>query len=230
MKGILDHIVSVPLFPDLAREHHEDLASVVEDNVYKRGELIFSEGDEGIGFYIIISGKVKIFKLSQEGKEQILHIFGPGEPIGEVAVFAGKRFPANATALEKSRVLFFPRATFLELIQKNPSLALNMLAVLSHRLRRFTAVIENLSLKEVPGRLAAYLLYLSHKKEGMSDLTLDISKGQLASLLGTIPETLSRILKKMTEAGLIQSEGPRSIRILERAELEELARGDSRLH
>ncbi len=229
MKNILDHIVSVPLFQELAREHHEDLASVVEDKVYKRGELIFSEGDEGIGFYIIISGQVKIFKLSLEGKEQILHIFGPGEPIGEVAVFAGKRFPANAAALEKSRALFFPRATFLDLIQKNPSLALNMLAVLSQRLRRFTAVIENLSLKEVPGRLAAYLLYLSHKKDGMSDLTLDISKGQLASLLGTIPETLSRILKKMTEAGLIQSEGPRSIRILKRAVLEELASGDSRL-
>ncbi len=226
----MDHIVSVPLFRELTREHHEDLASILEDKVYKRGDPIFSEGDEGIGFYIIISGKVKIFKLSQEGKEQILHIFGPGEPIGEVAVFAGKRFPANARALEKSRGLFFPRAAFLELIQENPSLALNMLAVLSHRLRRFTAVIENLSLKEVPGRLAAYLLYLSHKKEGMSDLILDISKGQLASLLGTIPETLSRILKKMIEAGLIQSEGPRSIRILERAVLEELARGDARLH
>ena len=137
MKDILDHIVSVPLFQELAREHHKDLASVVEDKVYKRGELIFSEGEEGIGFYIIISGQVKIFKLSQEGKEQILHIFGPGEPIGEVAVFAGKRFPANATALEKSRVLFFPRETFLELIQKNPSLALNMLAVLRLPIDRF---------------------------------------------------------------------------------------------
>ena len=228
--GILEHIATVPLFQALPREHHKDLATVVKDQAFRRGQFIFSDGDEGTGFYVIISGRVKIFKLSLEGKEQILHIFGPGEPIGEVAVFAGKRFPANAEALEDSRVFFFPRAPFMELIQKNPSIALNMLAVLSQRLRKFTALIEDLSLREVPGRLAAHLLYLSQKKDGMNDLTLDISKGQLASLLGTIPETLSRILTRMTKAGLIQSEGARDIRILDHDGLEELASGDTRLH
>jgi CRP/FNR family transcriptional regulator len=228
--GIPEHIATVPLFQALPREHHKDLATVVKDQAFRRGQFIFSEGDEGTGFYVVISGRVKIFKLSLEGKEQILHIFGPGEPIGEVAVFAGKRFPANAEALEDSRVFFFPRAPFMELIQKNPSIALNMLAVLSQRLRKFTALIEDLSLREVPGRLAAYLLYLSQKKEGVNDLTLDISKGQLASLLGTIPETLSRILTRMTKAGLIQPEGARDIRILDHDGLEELASGDTRLH
>lgn len=228
--GIPEHIATVSLFQALPREHHKDLATVVKDQAFRRGQFIFSEGDEGTGFYVIISGRVKIFKLSLEGKEQILHIFGPGEPIGEVAVFAGKRFPANAEALEDSRVFFFPRAPFMELIQKNPSIALNMLAVLSQRLRKFTALIEDLSLREVPGRLAAHLLYLSQKKDGMNDLTLDISKGQLASLLGTIPETLSRILTRMTKAGLIQSEGARGIRILDHDGLEELASGDTRLH
>ena len=228
--GILEHIATVPLFQALPREHHKDLATVVKDQAFRRGQFIFSEGDEGTGFYVIISGRVKIFKLSSEGKEQILHIFGPGEPIGEVAVFAGKRFPANAEALEDTRVFFFPRAAFMELIQKNPSIALNMLAVLSQRLRKFTALIEDLSLREVPARLAAYLLYLSQKKDGVNDLTLDISKSQLASLLGTIPETLSRILTRMTKAGLIQSEGARHIRILDHEGLEELASGDMRLH
>lgn len=226
---IFDHIAAIPMFQELPKEHHRDLATVAVDQVFKRGQLIFSEGDEGIGFYVIISGQVKIFKLSLEGKEQILHIFGPGEPIGEVAVFTGRHFPANAEALQKSRVFFFPRATFMDLIEKNPSVALNMVAVLSQRLRRFAALIENLSLKEVPGRLAAYLLYLSRRQEGMDDLRLDIPKGQLASLLGTIPETLSRILTKMVKADMIQLEGARRIRILEREKLENLANGDIRL-
>jgi CRP/FNR family transcriptional regulator len=125
--GIPEHVATVPLFQALPREHHKDLATVVKDQAFTRGQFIFSEGDEGTGFYVVISGRVKIFKLSTEGKEQILRIFGPGEPIGEVPVFAGKRFPANAEALEDSRVFFFPRAPFMELIQKNPSIALNML-------------------------------------------------------------------------------------------------------
>jgi CRP/FNR family transcriptional regulator len=119
-------------------------------------------------------------------------------------VFAGKHFPAFAETLEASRIFFFPRNSFIVLIQKEPSLALNMLAILSSRLRQFAQLVESLSLKEVPGRLAAYLLYLSEQKQGSSDLELDISKGQLASVLGTIPETLSRMLARMTAQKLIQ--------------------------
>jgi len=226
---LTDQIASVPLFQGLARRQYEDLAMIVVDQVFKRGESIFSEGDEGAGLYVVVSGRVKIFKLSVEGKEQILHIFGPGEPFGEVAVFTGKRFPAHAEALEETRAFFFPRKDFIDLIRKDPFLALNMLAVLSQRLRRFSGLIENLSLKEVPGRLAAYLLFLGEGKKAPDDLTLEISKNQLAGLLGTIPETLSRILTRMAREGFIVSRGPRKIRILDRKGLEELANGGKRL-
>jgi len=111
----------------------------------------------------VVSGKIKIYKLSREGKEQILHIFGAGEIFGEVPVFAGGSYPANAEAIEPGRVLFFPRDSFIALIEREPSIALNMLAILSQRLRRFTHLIEDLSLKEVPGRLAAYLIYLGER-------------------------------------------------------------------
>ena len=124
--------------------------------------------------------------------------------------------------------MFFPRAAFVDLIRNDPSLALNMLAVLSQRLRRFTMLVEDLSLKEVPGRLAAYLLYLSEREKGSADLAMDISKTQLASLLGTIPETLSRILSRMTRERLIQSSG-RRYQILDRKGLEDLAGGERRL-
>jgi CRP-like cAMP-binding protein len=175
---IIEHIAAIPLFTGLPRAHLEDLAVILVDQTFRRGQLIFSEQDEGNGFYVIISGRVKIFKLSLEGKEQILHIMGPGEPFGEVSVFAGENFPAHAQALEESRIFFFPRDTFVDLIRRNPSLALNMLGILSRRLRRFTALVEDLSLKEVPGRLAAYLLYLSERVQDSDDLTLAVSKGQ----------------------------------------------------
>jgi len=201
---------------------------IVTDQVFRKGESIFSEGDEGSGFYVVIRGRVKIFKLSLEGKEQILHFFGPGEPFGEVPVFTGQHFPANAEAMEESRVFFFPRKSFVNLIKKNPSLALNMLAVLSMRLRRFTALIDDLSLKEVPGRLAAYLLYLNDQHKGSKEVELTITKAQLASLLGTIPETLSRILGKLSLQGFIETDG-RRIRILDSEALQDLAESGGRL-
>jgi len=225
----IEQITAIPLFQGLPRKDQEDLARIVVDQIFKKGQIIFSEGDEGSGFYVVISGRVKVFKLSFEGKEQILHILGPGEPFGEVPAFAGDRFPAHAETLEESRIFFFPRPAFVDLIKKNPSLALTMLAILSRRLRKFTSLIEDLSLKEVPGRLAGYLLYLSERKRGTDSPTLDISKSQLASLLGTIPETLSRILAKMNRERMIQSGGHRRIRILDRKGLEELASGERHL-
>ncbi|GAB4332952.1 MAG: Crp/Fnr family transcriptional regulator [Desulfobulbaceae bacterium] len=195
------------LFAGLGEDELERITAITSEKRFKRGESIFFEGDEADGFYMVAEGRVKIFKVSLEGKEQILHIFGPGEPFGEVPVFHGQPFPANAMALSAVRLLYFPRREFVELVTGNPSLALNMLAMLSLRLRRFATQIENLSLKEVPGRLASYLVYLTEEQGSTEKVTLDIPKGQLASLLGTIPETLSRIFAKMTEEGLIRVEG-----------------------
>jgi CRP/FNR family transcriptional regulator, dissimilatory nitrate respiration regulator len=115
------------------------------------------------------------------------------------------------------------------MIQKHPSVALNMLAVLSLRLRKFSSLIEDLSLKEVPGRLAAHLLYLEKGQRGVLQIDLDVFKNQMASLLGTIPETLSRILARMSRDGYIELNGQRRIRILDRKALEELAAGERKL-
>jgi CRP/FNR family transcriptional regulator len=224
----VDRLSHIPLFEGLPADQQEALAAISVEKRFKRGHTVFSEGDPGAGFFVVSTGKVKIFKLSLDGKEQILHIFGPGEPFGEVPVFEGRRFPAHAVALEDSSFLFFPRVAFIDLIKNNPSLALNMLAVLSRRLRRFAALVDDLSLKEVPARLAAHLLYLSSEQGGSDAVRLDIPKGQLAALLGTIPETLSRILAKMTKQGLVEGDGPR-ITILDREVLTELAEGTRRL-
>ena len=213
---------SIPGFTGLSETQLEEIKQLIVNRHYNKGEIIFSEGDEGNGFYVVADGKVKIFKSSIDGKEQILHIYGPGNPFGEVPVFSGKQFPANAQAMVKSHLLFFPRTAFVKLITENPSLAMNMLAVLSMRLREFTMQIENLSLKEVPGRLASYLIYLADEQKAGDHISLTISKGQLASLLGTIPETLSRILSKMSSRHLIAVSG-REIKLLDRRGLDDLA-------
>jgi CRP-like cAMP-binding protein len=210
-----DIIKSTSLFEGLSGEEVETIAKLIFEKKYGKGETIFFEGDEADGFYIVSSGQIKVFKINPMGKEHILHIFGPGEPVGEVPVFSKQPFPANAEALVKSSTLFFPRKDFVALIENNPSIALNMLAVLSRRLRQFATQIENLSLKEVPARLAGYLLYIAEEQKNEGVVQLPVSKGQLASLLGTIPETLSRIFARMSDEGLIQVEG-RSITILDR--------------
>jgi CRP/FNR family transcriptional regulator len=212
MGKILHILKQAPLFSGLADDELEKVRSIADDQFYDRGKTVFFEGDDGDGFYIVASGKVKIFKVSHDGKEKILHIYGPGHPFGEVPVFSGSRFPAHAQTLLKSHLLFFARDHFVSLISAHPSLAINMLGVISLRLREFSVQIENLSLKEVPGRLAAYLLYLSKEQThtnqaGEYQVRLTISKVQLASILGTIPETLSRIFAKMSQQHLLSVEG-----------------------
>lgn len=227
-KTIIEILGNAPMFDGLVSADLEQIRKIAVDRFYDRGRTVFSEGDAGDGFYMVASGRVKIYKLSPEGKEQILHIYGEGQPFGEVPVFAGKQFPANAQTLVKSHLLFFPRTEFVQLISENPSLAMNMLAVLSLRLRQFTVQVENLSLKEVPARLASYLIYLAQEQRTQGQVVLDISKGQLASLLGTIPETLSRMFSRMSGKGLIEVDG-RKIALLDMAGLKELAEQETRL-
>ncbi len=213
-------IESSILFQGLSPEMLSQIEAIAQTKRVARGEIIFFDGDACDGFYIVVAGKVKIFKTSLQGKEQILHIFGAGQPFGEVPVFHGKPFPASAQALAAGEVLFFPRKDFVALLAANPSISLGMLAVLSMRLRKFTTQIENLSLKEVPERLAAYLLVLAEEQGDTDQVVLEISKGQLASLLGTTPETLSRIFHKMTDEGLIIVAG-KQITLLDRDRLAE---------
>lgn len=219
---IMNVMSAAPIFNGLTVDQLESIRRIAVEKDFSKGQIIFSEGDSGNGFYIIVFGRVKIFKSSSDGKEQILHIFGPGEPFGEVPVFTGALFPATAVCISKAQLLFFPKDSFIGLISKNPMLSVKMLGLLSMRLREFTVQIENLSLKEVPGRLSSYLLYLSEEQDRTDRVNLSISKSQLASLLGTIPETLSRIFAKMTAGNLIRVQG-NEILLTDRDGLEKLA-------
>jgi CRP/FNR family transcriptional regulator len=221
-RSLVEWLGATSLFDGVEDNHLWDLSGIAMVVSCKRRANIFSAGDPGNGFYLVKEGRVKVFMLSPDGKEQILHVIGPGESFGEVAVFAGQSFPVHAVALENSRLVFLPRDDFVALVSENPALALNLLAALSQRLRQFAKMIDALSLKEVPGRLAAHLLYLNDKQANGDDLRLELSKTQLASLLGTIPETLSRILSKLQRAGFITIDGA-DIAIVDRQRLVDLA-------
>ncbi len=215
-----DAVIESMFFENLPEKEREALLGIGRELSFARGDMIFFEGDLGRGFFVVVTGKVKVFKVSASGKEQIFHIFGEGETFGEVPVFYGAPFPASAEALTEVHVMFFPREAFVDLLEKNVSIALGMLAVLSKKLRDFARKIEDLSLKEVPARLAGYLLYLDKEQQGGGTVVLDISKGQLASLLGTSPETLSRIFTKMVTENVIAMDG-RTITLLDMSGLAE---------
>ena len=222
MENILNIISTIPLFNGLPDDQLSAIRQIAVEKQYNKGQTIFSEEDETKGLFVVVDGRVKIYKVSSEGKEQILHIIEAGQSFGEVTVFTGQQMPANAQALAKSRLLLFPRSAFVGLVTANPSLALNLLAIMSKKLRQFAAQIENLSLKEIPARLASYLIYLAEEQGSEDAVTLNVSKGQLASLLGTIPETLSRIFAKLSGQNLIRVEGPK-ITLLDRQGIEDLA-------
>lgn len=222
MDSILKILKTTPMFDGLEEEYLNTIASIAQRRSCKKGEIIFNEGDQGNGFYVVETGSVKIFKTSFGGKEQILHIYGPGKPFGEVPVFTGRNFPASSIALTNSDLIFLPRRDFISLLTENPALSLNMLAVLSMRLHQFTVMVENLALKEVPARLASYLLVLVEEQKSNQQnnrigqykensngssrvvVTLPVSKNQLAGLLGTTPETISRIFTKFSTDQMVE--------------------------
>ena len=169
----------------------------------QKGEQIFSERSDATAFFIVISGKVKIYKLSPDGKEHTLHIHGPGDLVAEAAIFDSMRYPASCMAMEDSQLVRMSRDGFLALIKNHPELALKMMSGYSKRLRQFVAKIEELSLKDIKSRLAGYLLENSTEKNGVVTCRLVYSKKELASFLGTIPETLSRALAFLKQKKLI---------------------------
>lgn len=225
---LITKLAQFPLFAGQGQEMLHQIAMVTQLRHYQCGQTVFHEGDAGNGFYMVSKGRVKIFKLSPEGKEQILHIFGSGEPFGEVAVFEGRKFPASAEAIEPLEVIFINRFDFIDLIQKNPSLTLKMLSMLSLRLRLFAHLIEDLSLKDVPSRLARYILLVSEKQNNNKKIELDITRSQLASLLGTIPETLSRIFSRFQASDVLISNG-NNVTIQNKEMLEAIAEGSTKL-
>ena len=186
--------------------------------------MLFFEGDPANGFFVLLSGRVRIYKSTADGKEFTLHQITPGQVFAEAAIFRGNTYPANCMAMEDSEVAFIPKDQFIRLITKYPNISLKIIGSLSRWLREFAAKLEDLSLKDVPARLATYLLRQRQKLKSDS-FELDITKAELASELATISETLSRSLKKLKDLEVIAVDGKR-ITILDSDQLDSIAAGE----
>lgn len=203
------------LFAGLDDVNLDEVSAIGQVRTFTKGEMLFAEGDVARGFYLLVSGSVKLCKTSPDGKEKVLHFVHPGETFAEAAFFGDGRYPADARTLENGDVVFFPREAFMGLLERNPRFSLNLIVSLSLSLRRFARQIEELTFVEVPARLAGYLIELAERKstsfQGKTYLDLEMKKGEMASRLGTVSETLSRSFRKMKEEGILEVEGSRVI-------------------
>lgn len=207
-----------PLFANLPPDDLRRVEGIASLKHYARKESIFREGDRADGFFIVATGRIKVFKLSEDGKEQVLHLIGPGQSFAEATIFEGGAYPASAEALDDCELVYFPKRQFTDLLERNPRIALRMMASLSRWLKRMTDLVENISLRDVETRLVRFV---SEEMKGRgipirngAVYELDVTKNVLASRLGTVPETFSRTLKKLQEEGKIRVKG-KQIRILD---------------
>jgi CRP/FNR family transcriptional regulator, dissimilatory nitrate respiration regulator len=221
-------LLDVPLFSEMDISHLREISEISRIEQFRKNQHIFLENDPYAGFYIVLKGSVKIYRISSEAKEYILHLRKPPQLFADVPLFEeGGNYPANAIALEDSVLLFIPKDEFTELIRKNPSIALKMLAGFARRMRDMTNKMEEISTKEVSNRLARYILN-EIEKNGSAKLKepflrLTISKANVATYLGTITETLSRTFKKLQEEKIIVVTG-RKIFVKDLKRLKQLAK------
>ncbi len=214
------------LFSGLNDADLQALATIAVRRVFSKGESLFSEGDEATGFYLLVSGHLKLCRVSNDGREKVLHFVRPGETFAEAAFFGDGRYPAESRAVEAGEAIFLPKQGFMQLMEKNPQFALNLVVSLSLSLRRFARQIEELTFADVSSRLASFLLKRAEEKSttyaGITYLELGIKKGELAAQLGTANETISRTFRKMKEDGIIELDG-RKVTILNIERLQHLA-------
>jgi len=217
-----------PLFAGLNEKDLRKVIAIASLREVRKGKILFSDCEEPNGFYVVLSGKVKLFKVSPEGKEQVILVVSAPDTFAEASLFLQGSYPLFAETLSDGQLLFFPKRDFLRLIKENAQLSANMSVTLSHYVKRFSSLIEDLFLKEISSRIAKYLLDLSieQSKEGKmaKEVELDLNRSQLALRLGTVRETVSRTLTKMKAKGIIDVKKNR-ILIQNREALEKLAAG-----
>jgi CRP/FNR family transcriptional regulator, dissimilatory nitrate respiration regulator len=220
----LEVLKHIPIFAGLPEDQLKILADCARQKSVRPGRPVFEELMHSPGCYLVVWGSVKIFKSSPEGKEQTIFVFGPGE-LFCLTAFADEYAPASATALEDTRILFFPVEVMEGVARREPSLLFGILLTLSRRLKEALTIIESLSLKEIPQRLAIFLTH-ALTAEGQGDtVELRFSQRELAKIIGATPETLSRVLRKLGDENVLSIDS-RTIRILDRPALAALAQGD----
>ena len=198
------------LFRRLKPDDRQRLAAVSTVREFEKGAMLFSEGDGSDLLYTVVSGRVKVFKTTARGTDVILEIFGPGDPVGAVAVYEARPYPASALALEPTACLLIPRQAFFSLLETYPTMVRGLLVGLTHRLVELTNRLAELSGGRVEGRLARFFLKLAHdmgqvRADG-TFIAFVLSRQELADMIGTTIETSIRIMSRWGKLDIVRTE------------------------
>jgi CRP-like cAMP-binding protein len=204
---VTKNLKKVDLFKNLSDEEFKELEHYLATSMYKKKEDIFTEGDSPEWFYIVVSGKVKVTKISHDGKEIILEIISPYDIFGGVAVLRNFPYPANAVAMEDSEILKISRKNLMRLVDRFPNLMFCIALQLGDRMKSSYDSLKNIALERVEARIAALLLKLGNKVgvETDSGLLIDmrLTKQDVADMVGTTVETSIRTFSKFKKEGLV---------------------------
>ena len=203
------------------------IAGFAQFRLVPKGGYLFREGEPSRGFFVVRTGAISVHRVAPDGKEQVIHIFRPGDALAEATLTGDEGYPADARAVKSSEVIFIPRRDFLALLKTRTDLALRMLASMSQHLRVLVNALDDLTRKDVETRLAHWLLHrcpqpLAH---AAFELRLNVTKAVIAAELRTRQETLSRALGRLRDMGLIKSAG-KTIRILDPLGLDTVLRAN----
>ena len=211
------------LFRNVKPDDRQRLADVAMLRAFERGAMLFTEGDSSDVMYSVLAGHVKVFKTTPRGTDVILQVVGPGDPVGAVAVYEARPYPASAIALEPTSCVLIPRQAFFALLETSPSLVRGLLVGLTHRLMELTNRLADLSGGRVEGRLARFLLKLGsdigqRRADGVF-IPLALSRQELADMIGTTIETSIRIMSRWGKDGVVRTDKDGFV-ILDRPTLE----------
>jgi CRP/FNR family transcriptional regulator, cyclic AMP receptor protein len=212
-----------PLFAPLSEPELKLVAARSTTRVYSAGELLFSEGEPCKGLYVVMAGRIRIFKSSRSGRERVLAIEGAGTSVAELPVFDGGAYPASAVSTETSEIILILREDFRALCLERPELALKLLQVVGSRMRHLVGIIEELSFTTLRARLISWLLRRA-KEAGQPSARgvafgLGATHQEIASQIGTVRELVSRNMARLQAEGLIETNG-HEITILDQPTLE----------
>jgi CRP/FNR family transcriptional regulator len=225
--AVVNTLRGCQLFAGLPPTDLNAIADITLIKSLEKGEYLFREGALAHGFYIVQKGAVNVHRVSSAGKEQIIHIFRAGESFAEATLATSAGYPADARALESSQVLLVQKGGFLDLLKRQPELALRMLASMSLHLRVLVGQLEDLTLRDVETRLANWLLKRCPDPHSPLPVTIELktTKRVLAAELGTVSETFSRTLAKFREQRLLSVKG-KTVSVLSPAKLRDLLRSN----
>jgi CRP-like cAMP-binding protein len=227
----LETLRRVPFFAVLPLEELKLLASHCVARRLLKDEILVGEGDPCEGLFVVQAGAVKLFKMAENGREQILVIERAGSTVGELTVFDGGKFPASAVAVVDSTLLFLSKREFLELCQRNSEVAFAVIRSLAWRFRYLASLVEELSLKEVSHRLARFLrdraLNLGVRTKRGIEFPLEETNQEIGAEIGTVRDLVSRNLRRFVDRGIIRLER-RKVIVLDTAELEAQVSGAKR--